>query len=274
MPTAPLNLKTKESVYNLLEKLNHSGYNERGDRIGEIKPTILFFDEIHQMPVIGQEILGLAMERFRLESDRPNQYIWLPYFTVVGATTDEGKLTKPFRDRFKMNFIYQPYSDADMFKICAFHARKKRLPITPKAVRNLVSRSRGVPRMLVNYLDAIRDTMLDLNRDTVTNDIVNSAFESMGIDITGLTRTEVKILTTLYEAKMPIGLDNLVIITNESKNSLMDSIEPFLIRRGFIVRAAKGRSITDKGIKYLEEAGHLSSIKINKVQIASDYRRL
>jgi len=272
-PATPLSLKTKKDVYSLLEKLNHSGYNERGDRIGEIKPTILFFDEIHQMSVIGQELLGLAMERFVLESNTPNKYIWLPYFTIVGATTDDGILTKPFRDRFKMTFIYEPYADEDMYKIVAYHANKNDLVITKDAVENLTLRSRGVPRTMVNYLETIRDVMLSHGADIITNDLVNVAFKSMGIDKTGLTQTEVKILIKLYYSKAPIGLENLAIISNESSKTILQTIEPFLIRRGLIVRTSKGRSITEEGGRYLEEYGHLSVFKENKVQVDVNYRR-
>lgn len=273
-PAAPLSLKTRRDVYTLLEKLDHSGYNERGDRVGEIKPTILFFDEIHQMSVVGQELLGIAMERFLLESDTPNKYIWLPYFTVVGATTDDGILTKPFRDRFKLTFVYEPYSDEDMYKIVIHHANKNKLAITPDAVKNITYRSRGVPRTMVNYLETIRDVMLAEKTDIITDGLVNLAFKSMGIDDTGLTNTEIKILIKLYNSKSPIGLDNLAIISNESAKTILQTIEPFLIRRGLIVRMSKGRGITEEGIRYLEEHGHLSTLKESKVQVDTNYRRL
>jgi len=267
LPTSPLELKTKKSVYDLLEKLNIQGYNKTGDRVEEVKPTIIFFDEIHQLPVIGQEVLGLAMERFILEADIPNKLIWLPHFTIVGATTDDGKLTKPFRDRLKLKFIFEPYDDRDMRSIVRFHALKNNLSITREAIDNITRRSRGVPRIMVNYLETVRDVMLSEDSSMITSGLADMAFKSIGVDHTGLTKIEVRILKALFEAGVPIGLDNLAIISNESPKTIVQSIEPFLIRRGLLIRTGKGRSITKHGVKYLEDNGHLESKTVNKVLI-------
>jgi len=273
LPASPLELKTKKSVYNLLEKLNLQGYNKTGDRVDRVKPTIIFFDEIHQLPVIGQEILGLAMERFILEADIPNKLIWLPHFTIVGATTDDGKLTKPFRDRFKLKFIFEPYKNSEMRNIVRFHALKHKLAITREAVTNITERSRGVPRIMVNYLETVRDIMFAQKSKLITTDLVDMAFTSIGIDKTGLTKIELRILKSLFEAGIPIGLDNLAIISNESPKTIVQSIEPFLIRRGLLIRTGKGRSITKKGIKYLEDNGHLKNDTMNKILIDTSHKR-
>lgn len=273
LPASPLELKTKKAVYALLEKLNMEGYNETGDRVGDVKPTILFFDEIHQMPIIGQELLGLAMERFILDADVPNKLIWLPYFTMVGATTDDGILTKPFRNRFKMKFIFEPYEDDDMRHIVKFHAVKNKLMLTEGAVCNITQRSRGVPRTMVNYLETIRDIMLSEGARIVDDSLVDFAFDTLGVDDTGLTKVEIKILKSLFQAGTPVGLDNLGIITNESNKTISQSIEPFLIRRGLIIRTGKGRTITKEGIKYLEDRGHLDTKTTTKKFIDVNYER-
>lgn len=273
LPVSPLTLKTKKDVYNLLSKLNTIGYSSVGDRIGKIKPTIIFFDEIHQMPVIGQEILGIAMERFDLEADEPNKLIWLPYFSVVGATTDDGILTKPFRERFKIKFIYESYNNEDMYKVTNYHASKRKLTITPKAIRSIVDRSRGIPRVMIGYLETIRDFMLAHEASIITTNLVETTFESIGVDQTGLTSIDIAILKTLYGADKPIGLENLAIITNESLKSITQTIEPYLIRRGFLLRTGKGRLITQDGRNYLEEYGHLGGDKPQKMFIDITHRR-
>lgn len=267
LPVSPLTLKTKKDVYLLLNKLNSIGYNSTGDRIGPIKPTIIFFDEIHQMPVIAQEILGVAMERFDLEADEPNKLIWLPYFSIVGATTDDGILTKPFRERFKIKFLYEAYNDTDMYNVACFHASKYGISITPKAVRCIVSRSRGIPRIMISYLETIRDFMLSYESEIITTNLVEITFKSLGIDKTGLTPVDISILKTLYNADKPIGIENLSIITNESIKSINQTIEPYLIRRELILRTGKGRTITQKGRNYLEEYGHFGKEKEQKLFI-------
>lgn len=273
LPASPLELKTKKSVYELLEKLNMQGYNETGDRLEDVKPTILFFDEVHQLPVIGQEILGLAMERFILEADVPNKLIWLPYFTIVGATTDDGLLTKPFRERFKMKFIFEPYKEDEMKKIVKFHALQRTLMVSDEAVENITRRSRGVPRIMVNYLETIRDIMLSENSPIIDNGLVDFAFDTLGVDDTGLTKVEIKILKSLFNAGTPVGLDNLSIMTNESNKTISQTLEPFLIRRGLIVRTGKGRTVTEAGVKYLEDRGHLNTKTTSKKFIDVNYQR-
>jgi Holliday junction DNA helicase RuvB len=267
IPVSPLTLKTKKDVYVLLSKLNTQGYNAVGDRIGKIKPTIIFFDEIHQMSVIAQEILGLAMERFDLEADEANKLIWLPYFSIVGATTDDGILTKPFRERFKIKFIYEPYDEKDMYDVACFHASKYCLSITPKAVRCIVKRSRGIPRIMIGYLETIRDFMLSYNSSVITTGLVEMTFDSLGIDKTGLTPVDITILKTLYGVDKPIGLENLSIVTNESAKSISQTVEPYLIRRGLLLRTGKGRVITPEGRNYLESQGHLGGEKEQKMFI-------
>jgi len=279
IPVSPLSLKSKADVHNLLNKINFIGYNERGDRINKIKPTILFLDEIHQLPTIGQEILGIAMENFKLEVNGSDKMHWIPYFTIVGATTDDGKLTKPFRDRFKMVFIYETYDNETMAEILQYHVCKNNLSITDFAVTNIVNRSRGVPRIMLNYVDNIRDYIISTNDvltgdNTITIEICDIVFKTLHVDKHGLTMTEIKILKTLYFAKVPIGLDNLSITTNESLKTIQNSIEPFLIKKEFMIRISKGRTITDKGIKYLEQEGHLDSVVYTKIAIDNDYQRL
>ncbi|GIX07072.1 MAG: hypothetical protein KatS3mg115_1475 [Candidatus Poribacteria bacterium] len=68
---------------------------------------VLFIDEIHRVSPGVQEILYPAMEDFTLDivigqggpGARPVR-IPLPPFTLIGATTREGLLTGPLRDRF------------------------------------------------------------------------------------------------------------------------------------------------------------------------------
>ena len=279
MPVSPLSLKTKADVHTLLNKINYIGYNEKGDRISKIKPTIIFFDEVHQLPTIGQEILGIAMENYKLEINNSDEMLWIPYFTVIGATTDDGKLTKPFRDRFKMVFIYEIYDNNTMAEILSYHIHKNNLSITDFAINNIVNRSRGIPRIMLNYVDNIRDYVISTNEEldtnyVITDEVCDKVFNSLHIDKYGLTMTEIKILKSLYYAKVPIGIDNLSIITNESLKTIQNSIEPFLIKKEFMMRISKGRTITDKGLKYLEQEGHLKSVISNKITIPSDYQRL
>lgn len=250
--TQPEALKTYANIINVLGDLDYSGYSRRGDKIGEIKPTILFIDEIHRMPITGQEKLGIAMEEYRLESDRERgRYVWFPLFTIIGATTEEGLLSKPFRERFKLTFTFNAYSNIEIEEIINHHANRLKIIITKKAIRETAKRCRGIPRIAVTYLELLRDRQLSMKAEIITSAIVADMFSDLGIDKLGLNEKERAILLILYEAKAPLGLANLATMVNCSQVTLTDSSEPFLLREGLIYRGNRGRVITNKGIDYV-----------------------
>jgi Holliday junction DNA helicase RuvB len=114
--------------------------------------------------------------------------------------------------------------------------------------------------------------MINSGSCIITDSIAEEAFKVMGIDDTGLTDVEIKILKTLMNSKGPIGLDNLSIVTNESPKAITQSIEPFLIRRGLMLRTGKGRELTEGGRKYLEDRRHIGN-NSDKKFIDANYTR-
>lgn len=272
IPVSPSDMTDEKSALNMLDKLNHDGYNKYGDRIDKVRPSVVFFDEVHKLPRKGQETLGIAMEKFLLETGEANKFFWIPYFTIIGATTDDGELTKPFREKFKLRFLFDSYSFDEIFAIIRLHAERKKLVLTNKAVREIAQRSRGVPRMAVSHLDRIRDYAISRDVRFIMSGLVRENFSLAGIDSLGLTKVEVRILKTLYENKDPVGLDNLAIITNESQKNLKNTVEPFLIQKGLMVRSSKGRVITANGRRHLEDDGYVGS-KREKVEIPANYER-
>jgi len=266
-----IDIKDYKSVIEIMDNLNHLGYDRQGNRIGKIKPTILFIDEIHRLIIAGQEPLGIAMEEFKIAAGKDGLCYWTPYFTLIGATTDDGSLSKPFRERFNMRFIFDTYSDAEMSKIIGLHANSMNMEITPKAVGEIVKRGRGVPRVAIGYLKRIRDLCLSEGGRIMTHSMALYTFKEIGIDEKGLNKTEVKILKTLYDSGIPVGLEYLAITTNESAKTLSASAEPFLIRKGLIIRGGRGRIITKKGKEYLAETGYGG--KTLKVDIPTGYVR-
>lgn len=271
LSVVPNDLKDYDSVLSVLDRLNHENYDEKGNRIGYIKPTILFLDEVHNLPLKGQELLGLVMERFMIESSKPNKYFWVPFFTLVGATTLSGKLSKPFRDRFKIVFNFEPYILSEMEKIVGYHALRFKIKITSSAISEIAKRSRGTPRIAVGFVERVRDKMLSSGTTVATAPIVHSTFEELGIDEEGFSTLELRILKILFETGMPVGLDNLSIILQEDSKSIRDFAEPYLIRKGLILVSGKGRIITEKGVQYLKVNDKIN--KFIKKEIDFNYER-
>lgn len=252
----PEALKDQRAILDLLDSLNFVGYDDLGNRIAPIQPTVVFIDECHRIPMYGQEKLGIIMENFTMDTGKVGKVYWVPYFTVIGATTLAGSMSKPFLDRFKLNFFFESYNIEDSVNIVKYHAKRLQVPITNKAVVDIAARGRGIPRIMVKYLERCRDMMLSIGSAMVTSQLSNTTFESLEIDRRGFNKVELKVLKALYDYDKPLSLENLVMMTGESKQTIQSEIEAHLIKNGFMVRSGKGRTITPQGRMYLEEEGY------------------
>jgi Holliday junction DNA helicase RuvB len=269
----PENLKDQRSVIELLDSLNFKGYDSLGNRIGPISPTILFLDECHRLPMYGQEKLGIIMENFSMDTGKVGKLYWVPYFTVIGATTLTGNMSKPFLDRFKLNFFFEVYSQKDSEEIVKFHAQRLKIQITNRALTDIATRGRGVPRTMISYLERCRDMMHSIGSRVITSSLSDLTFQGMEIDKQGFNKIELKVLKTLYDSDKPISLENLAMVTGESRKTLQNEVETYLIKNGYLVRSGKGRLITPKGRAYLEEEGYAGG-GLGRKTIPAGYNRL
>lgn len=286
-------LKKKSDFVELAAQLDRTGYDRYGNKVGAIRPTIVFIDEVHRLDIVPQEILGIMMEEWYIAIDakeskinpreNPNQHgniRWLPQFTVIGATTNDGLLSKPFRDRFKLRFLFNTYNHDESFQIINVHVERlnnidqtKKINITSEATMEIAKRGRGVPRIMVGLLERCRDYAITTGVNVITKIETDKVFQLLGIDATGLNPIDIKLLIFLYEVRETVGLDNLAVMLNESKQVLLESTEPYLIQRGLINRTPRGRVLTDKGRDYLIEHGHIKTEDTSWFDIPADYKR-
>src|SRR5881397_2414139 len=81
---------------------------------------VLFIDEIHRLQPPVEEILYPAMEDFQLDliiGEGPGARsirVDLPHFTLVGATTRSGLITRPLRERFGIPLRLLFYEPAEL----------------------------------------------------------------------------------------------------------------------------------------------------------------
>lgn len=272
-------IKSRSDLVPIVDALDRIGHDKvTGEIVGPIVPSIIFIDEIHNLSLAGQEVLGILMEEWyvpvsedikvedKYKNDPSVKRVklanrWCPRFTLIGATTNDGKLSKPFRDRFKLRFTFSTYSLEESMEIVKTHAERLSIVIDDEAIAEIASRGRGVPRILVKYLEACRDFAVFYDRDQINANIARVTFHTMGVDKNGLTRADIKILKLLHDIENPLGLDNLAIQLNESPKVITDAIEPFLIQSGFIVRSSRGRVLTSKGRHYLIAEGHIKYVE-------------
>lgn len=268
-------IKGRPDLLPIVRQFSTEGYDVYGRKKSVIYPTVLFIDEIHGLALSGQEHLGMLMEEWyilvkpheltrkeAIHSTTGSPDIMpfsSPQFTLIGATTNDGKLSKPFRDRFKLRFVFSPYSFEESIEIVMVHAESLKIKIEQGALEEIAKRGRGVPRIIVSLLERCRDMVVAFPDDynIITREMATVTFADLHIDDTGLTETDLKLLKILHGSKDAVGVDNLAVQLNESQKVLTETVEPYLIQRSLILRSSKGRKITDDGRKYLMDTGYI-----------------
>ena len=235
-----------------------------GDLIGILtnleKGDILFIDEIHRLSKVVEEFLYPAMENFQIDFiiDKGPYAKTIKFnlkpFTLVGATTRSGLLTAPLRGRFGIFYHLDFYSPEELSKIVKNSAKLLDLSIEEDAAIEVAKRSRGTPRVANRLLRRVRDyAQVKEANQKVSQGVVDRALNSLGIDKVGLDEIDRKVLKTILELYDggPVGIDSLAATLNEEVDTIVDCIEPFLLKAGFLKRTSRGRLITELTYKHL-----------------------
>lgn len=221
--------------------------------------SVLFLDEIHRMHKSVEEFLYPAMEDFRIDLtlgegvNARTLNLQLKPFTLIGATTRTGLLSAPLRDRFQMREHLDFYSVEELAKIVRRNADKLRMDVSDDAANEIAGRSRGTPRIANNRLRWVRD-FADAKADgDVSLTVARDAMEMQGIDTLGLDPQDVKYMTTLYRVfgGGPAGVEAVAHTMNVAPDTLVDEVEPFLLRSELLIRTPRGRCLTPKGFMHL-----------------------
>lgn len=225
---------------------------ERGD--------ILFIDEIHRIPKIVEEFLYPAMEDFAVDfifdkgvHARTHRYRLEP-FTLIGATTRSGLLSSPLRERFGITRDLDFYDDEDLVLIVNRSASILNIPIDQDGAYEIARRARGTPRVANRLLKRVRDYAQVRARGRITKDVTTEALALEGIDEAGLGEMDRKLLKTIilnYKGG-PAGIEALASTLQIETDVLLDVVEPYLLKTGFIIRTSHGRRATEKAYSHLD----------------------
>jgi len=220
---------------------------------------VLFIDEIHRLNPVVEEVLYPAMEDRALDiiiGEGPSARsvrIDLPPFTLVGATTRQGLLTTPLRDRFGIPVRLVFYTQEELTQVVTRGARLLGMPVDPSGAGEIARRSRGTPRVAGRLLRRVRDFAQVKSESTVTDAIADEALTRLEIDSLGLDAMDRRYLTmiaTTYKGG-PVGVETLAAGLAEPRDTVEDVIEPYLIQLGLIARTARGRCLNDGGWNHL-----------------------
>jgi Holliday junction DNA helicase RuvB len=220
---------------------------------------VLFIDEIHRLNPAVEEVLYPALEDFELDlviGEGPaarTVRIELQPFTLVGATTRMGLLTTPLRDRFGIPTRLQFYTEDELFIIVDRNARKLGAPADEGGAREIAKRARGTPRIAGRLLRRVVDFAVVEGNGRVTRDLADMALTRLGVDHLGLDGADRRYLELIAENYQggPVGIETLSAALSESRDSLEDVIEPFLLQQGLIQRTPRGRMLAQKAWTHL-----------------------
>ena len=221
--------------------------------------SVLFIDEIHRMQKAVEEFLYPAMEDFRIDLilgegvNARTLNLQLKPFTLIGATTRTGLLSAPLRDRFQMREHLDFYTVEELAQIVTRNAGKLRIEIEAEAAVEIAGRSRGTPRLANNRLRWVRDYAVSRADGKITLAVARDALKMQEIDSGGLDRQDRKYLETIARVfgGGPVGVEAVAHTMNLAPDTLVDEVEPYLLRSELVIRTPRGRKLTTKGFDHL-----------------------
>jgi Holliday junction DNA helicase RuvB len=220
---------------------------------------VLFIDEIHRLPRAVEEFLYPAMEdfcvNFTLEKGahaRTLRYSLKP-FTLVGATTRAGLLSSPLRERFGISHHLDFYPVDELRLVVLRSASILEVEIAAEGAAEIARRSRGTPRIANRLLRRVRDYAQVRAQGRITVEVAEEALEFEGIDPLGLTAEDRDLLRTIVQVYNggPVGIEALAATLNEEVDSLVELVEPYLLKIGFLTRTPGGRRVTPQACQHL-----------------------
>lgn len=220
---------------------------------------VLFIDEIHRLSPAVEEILYPAMEDFQLDliiGEGPSARsvrIDLPPFTLIGATTRSGLITRPLRERFGIPLRLQFYTPEDLQKIMSRAASKLDMPLTTDGAMEIARRARGTPRVAGRLLRRVRDFAMVAGHKAIDAHAADAALTRLEVDRLGFDAMDHRYLNILAQnyAGGPVGVETLAAALSEQRDVLEEVIEPYLIQQGLLQRTPRGRMLTDTGYRHI-----------------------
>ena len=250
---------TVTSQKDIFRILCEIAYKQKYDGIN----TILFIDEVHEIgsKECPEELWYPIFEEFEFyhnlggseisgASTVNSNMIWLNPFTIIGATTRSGDLTKALRERFQVVCSLNPYSSEEIAQIIKGYCKRAEIKIEDKAADRLSKSARNNPRVSINLSLACRDRMIFQDKEIIDLDIVLKELEAEGVDELGLTKQDYRILITLSENEKGMGIKNLAGTADVDYSTFENAIEPYM-KQLRLIKTTNRRFITETGINLL-----------------------
>jgi Holliday junction DNA helicase RuvB len=220
---------------------------------------VLFIDEIHRLNPVVEEVLYPAMEDRALDliiGEGPSARsvrIDLPPFTLIGATTRQGLLQTPLRDRFGIPVRLNFYTVPELEKVVTRGAGLLGIGIDKGGATEIARRARGTPRVAGRLLRRVRDFAHVAGDAKITRSVADDSLTRLEVDAQGLDAQDRRYLTMIADIYRggPVGVETLAAGLSEPRDTIEEVIEPYLIQLGMVARTARGRCLNDAGWRHL-----------------------
>ncbi|MGA8400880.1 MAG: Holliday junction branch migration DNA helicase RuvB [Stellaceae bacterium] len=221
---------------------------------------ILFIDEIHRLMPVVEEVLYPAMEDFQLDliiGEGPGARsvrIDLPPFTLIGATTRSGLITRPLRERFGIPLRLIFYEPEELAQIVARGARVLGFALESDGAAEIARRARGTPRVAMRLLRRIRDFAAVQHWGSVDAETADKALSRLDVDrrgLDGMDRRYLKCIAQNYGGG-PVGVETMAAALGDQRDVIEEVIEPYLVQEGFVQRTPRGRMLTEIAFRHLD----------------------
>ncbi len=234
-----------------------------GDLIGILTHLedgdVLFIDEVHRIPRVVEELLYPAMEDFAIDfvfdkgvHARSHRFR-LKRFSLIGATTRIGLISSPMRDRFGILRNLEFYTPEELVQISLRSSALLNVHLDKSGAVELARRSRGTPRIVNRLLKRVRDYAQVRADGVIRHQTVESALDLEGVDKKGLTDLDRRFIRTVIEFYNggPVGIEAIAATLQEETDTLVDVVEPYLLKAGLITRTSSGRKATESAYHHL-----------------------
>ena len=220
---------------------------------------VLFIDEIHRLNPAVEEILYPAMEDFELDiiiGEGPaarSVRIDLPPFTLIGATTRSGLITRPLRERFGIPLRLNFYTHDELASIVRRGAAVLGFGLSDEGAAEIAKRSRGTPRVAGRLLRRVRDFSAVEGDGVVDATTADRALLRLEVDRLGMDAMDRRYLLCIAEnyGGGPVGAETIAAALSEQRDVIEEVIEPYLLQQGLIQRTPRGRMLTAGAFRHL-----------------------
>ena len=214
---------------------------------------ILFLDENHALSKKSSESLYTILEDFCYYEE--GYKVTVPEITIIGASTEIGRLPLPMKSRFKFTATLMPYNDTELSEVCKAIFQNNGMPINDDMAKVIAKTCRGIPRNMVSRAEWI---YAFLSGNSVSGPIdkkkILDIIALQGVNEDGLENHDIQYLKILYEARTGLSLDSIASKISMDKENVLKLVEPHLVKLNFIEKTkGKGRSLTVRGKVYVEK---------------------